>query len=200
MELTAGQAFEGGFYAGKIRIDGKIYAIIVAPKSTELNDEWDDLHKFVSGATSFFNGKANTKAMAEAGSTLAKQVLGLHINGRNDWYIPSRDELELCYRNLKPDTCKNYCYRGDNPSSIPPGYAYTPDTPAQTSAELFTEDASEAFDLDWYWTSTQHADYPDYAWLQYFDGGDQLGSHKSNSYQVRPVRRVLLADTEVQHA
>lgn len=189
-----GQAFEGGFYAGKIRINDKIYALIVAPKSTELDDEWNDSHKFVNGATSFYDGKANTLAMAEAGSTLAKQVLGLNIHGHTDWYIPSRDELELCYRNLKPGTSKNDCCKGDNPSSVPPGYAYNPDTPTQTSAELFTEDASEAFDLDWYLTSTQDAAYPDYAWMQYFSSGNQDGSHKSSSCRVRAVRRVLIIE------
>lgn len=45
---------------------------------------------------------------------------------------------------------------------------------------------------DWYWTSTQVADHPDYAWVQYFDDGVQSTSHKSYECRARAVRRELI--------
>jgi hypothetical protein len=88
--------------------------------------------------------------MAEAGSPLAQWARGLDINGNTDWCIPARDVLELGYRHLKPTTYENSCsFRdGDNPSSIPAGYPYTEQLPAQTAAEAFREGGAEAFEPD----------------------------------------------------
>ncbi|MFZ6755789.1 DUF1566 domain-containing protein [Undibacterium sp. Ji50W] len=192
---VSGTPFGGGFYAGRIRINDDIFAIIVAPKATEIEMPWNESSRSIP-ATSFFDGAANTKAMAmaQAGSDLAQHIQGLDINGFSDWYLPSRDELELCYRNLKPSAHQNYCYRGDNPSSVPPGYAYARDLPAQTNDAAFQDGGEEAFELAWYWTSTQGAGNPDYAWVQLFDDGGQFTSYKSNTYRARAVRRLLVIE------
>lgn len=119
---TPGEAFEGGFYAGRFMLDGAEYALIVSPKfEGELEEAvWGERRKDIPGATSCNDGLANTRAMAEAGSAIARWMLAMDINGFTDWYLPSRDELELCYRNLKPTTQTNYTsFRdGDNPSSL----------------------------------------------------------------------------------
>jgi len=188
-----GTAFAGGFYAGRILIAGELFAVVVAPKA-EGEREDVALNKktgHVAGALSFFDGHANTAALAEAGSELATWVRGLQIGGFNDWYIPSRDELEICYRALKPTAEENYCWRGDNPSSVPPGYAYSLEVPGQTSAEPFKDGGAEAFaDNDWYWTSTQYAGNEAYAWCQNFNNGNQNNNHKDNEYRARAVRRL----------
>lgn len=189
-----GTPYAGGFYAGRINIEGEQYAIIVAPKAAgEVEAAW---HKDATAANSisFFDGLANTKAMAEAGSELAQRMLSMSIYGLSDWYLPSRDELEICYRNLKPTNDSNYCYRGDNPSSVPPGYAYSRDLPAQTVDAAFQAGGAEAFEPEWYWTSTQYAGNPDYAWVQVFNGGSQDDGHHSSEYRARAVRRVLIIE------
>ena len=97
----------------------------------------------------------------------------LVINGYNDWYIPSRDELELIFRNLKPINVSNTVIanlnntniphmlgsygdvdttrsNGVNKNSWPVGAAYTTDVPAQTLNPLFQEGGSEALSTDPY--------------------------------------------------
>lgn len=186
-----GAPFEGGFYAGRFMLDGAEYALIVSPKAEgELEEAaWAELRKDLPGTTSCNNGLDNTTAMATAGSDLARWMLALDINGFADWYLPSRDELELCYRNLKPSSRTNYCgFRdGENPSSLPAGYPYTANSPAQTTAAPFAAKGEQAFSGDWYWSSTQYG--PSSAWIQGFGGGGQGGDHKGSEYRARAVRR-----------
>jgi hypothetical protein len=188
-----GEAFEGGFFAGRIRIGSNEFALIVSPKAAgETDMAWGPRGEDIEAARSCFDGIANTQAMAEAGSELAKWALGLDIGGHTDWYIPSRDELEICYRNLKPTGQENYCsFRdGDNASSIPPGFPYTEQSPEQTTASAFQDGNTEAFDDCWHWASTQYS--PTYAWTQDFTDGGQYDGHKDGELRARAVRRVLI--------
>lgn len=188
-----GSAFAGGFYAGRIRLDDGVYALIVAPKAEgETSSKWHTKSSVVDGARSFYDGLANTDSMVTAGSKLAQWARGLRIGGFNDWYLPSRDELELCYRAFKPGTYRNYCWRGDNPSSVPVGYAYAPDAPAQTSEEAFRAGGVNAFEEEWYWTSTQFAGASESAWSQDFTYGDQSFNPRGLNLRARAVRRVKL--------
>ena len=149
-----GAPLGGGFYGGQIRIGDGIFAVVWAPKVVgEIKGAWLPSYTSVLGATSCFDSMANTVAMAEAGSPIAKQALGLDINGHTDWCIPARDVLELGYRNLKPTAEENSCsFRaGDNASSLPAGYPYTEVSPAQTSAEAFRKGSGDdAFYPGWY--------------------------------------------------
>lgn len=113
--------------------------------------------------------------MVEAGSDLAKWARDLRICGKDGWYLPSQDELEIIYRNLKPTTETNslYARSGINLSAVPPTRPYTDESPAQTTVEAFQEGGSEAFDDTLYWSSTQHAAYSNYAWYQNFSNGGQ---------------------------
>lgn len=195
LNIAFGTLVEGGYYAGRIRTpEGDEYGILVAPKASgqHKGSAWNRSLKRVDGALSFYDGLANTRAMQEAGSKLAAWALGLQVNGFSDWYLPARDELELCYRHLKPGTETNWCYRGDNPSSVPPGYAYMPDAPAQTAIEEFRTGGTEAFDEVWYWTSTHYAGNDAYAWTQSFYYGGQYGIHKVDLNRARAVRRIKL--------
>ncbi|WP_044872003.1 DUF1566 domain-containing protein [Pseudomonas sp. LFM046] len=191
LPTTAGTPFEGGFYVGRLQLDGAEYALIVSPKAQGELDE-ASLGKYgenLTDARSCNDGLANTQAMAGAGSDLARWMLALDINGFTDWYLPSRDELELCYRHLKPTTQDNWAsFRdGDNPSSLPVGYPYTAESPAQTSAEAFRADGEQAFEPTWHWASTQYS--PSHAWIQDFDDGTQTSDHKGDGYRARAVRR-----------
>ncbi len=186
-----GTPFAGGYYAGRIRVGDDVFALVVAPKAAGENHAAlnKDLAR-VDGALSFFDGAANTTALAAAGSELAKWAQGLAIGGFTDWYLPSRDELEMLYRAFKPTAEENYCGSGDNPSSVPVGYAYSLDAPAQTGVEVFRDSSSESFAEDWYWSSTQYAGVESYAWFQHFNYGYQNTSHKGFELRARAVRRL----------
>lgn len=190
----------GGFYAGLFTMDSQLpikQALIVSPKAQGQFSgvEWGGYGQLID-ATSCFDGHANTHAMAATGNKTAASILSLSITGEDEglWYIPSRDELEICYRNLKPTTQENYCsWRdGDNGSSVPVSYPYTAQSPAQTPAELFQHGAAEAFDDAWYWSSTQHS--ANFACLQLFSDGYQDGNHKGSGYRVRAVRRLSVIE------
>ena len=195
MNIPIGVPIEGGFFAGTIQLDdGTRYGLVVAPKADGQHADtlWIDEYKDAPGAQSYNDGLANTIAMADAGSALAQWARSLRIAGHDDWYIPSQDELELCYRNLKTTAEKNYCYArsGINLSAVPPTRPYTTTLPAQTTAKPFTENGNEAFDAAGYWSSTQHAAYSDFAWYQTFDFGCQDCSYTSTRLRARAVRRI----------
>ncbi len=193
---SIGAPMTGGFYVGRIRVDGQFFALIVAPKDEgeHKDSAWISRGKDVPGAKSYFDGHANTLAMAAAGSKLAKWAQDLRIGGAEDWYLPAQDELEILYRHLKPTTEKNWCYArsGINLTAGEPTRPYTPDFPVQTPDELFQSGGAEAFDPVWYWSSTQHAGNADSAWAQHFDYGCQSVNHKGNAFRARAVRRVAI--------
>jgi hypothetical protein len=192
---VAGTPFGGGFYTDRIRIGSEVYAIVSAPRGEgEIRAamRWNKDLEPVPGARSFFDGLANTNAMAAAGSELAIWARELRIAGLDDWYIPSRDEENLRYRQFKPSADQNFCLSGDNPSAAPPLYAYSPNDPAQTPIEIFKAGNAEAFELDLYWTSTEYAGDEGYAWYQSFYDGYQDDYPKGNELLARAVRRVLI--------
>lgn len=182
----------GGYFSGAIRINDSLFGVITAPKEGgQFSGIWLPRYESVPGAYSWFDSRANTVAMAHAGSPIAQQALAATINGHSDWAIPARDVLEVMYRAHKPTTDHNYVYRsGDNPSSVPPGYPYASDFPAQCPDPLFQDGGPEAFDPTWYWSSTQSS--PSNAWGQNFDGGGQGNYSKSSEGVVRLVRLIQL--------
>ena len=190
--INAFIAAEGGYFAGRVRIGDSVFGVITSPKDGgEMTGPWHTAATDIEGARSYFDSRANTVAMAEAGSEIARQALATTINGHSDWVIPARDVLELLYRAHKPTTEANYTWRsGDNPSSLPAGYPYTDTSPAQSSSEAFQASGQEAFTDSWYWSSTQRS--ARYAWYQYFGVGDQYGYLKSFEARVRLVRLIQL--------
>ena len=191
-----GEAYGGGFVSG-ITVDletGKRYLNVTAGAEHELCGTWGRRGALIEGADSFIDGRANTEAMAAAGSELAQKVLGLNIGGFSDWAIPARDQQELQYRNLKPTTDANYCWGrdGDNPNSLPVGKLYTEESPGQTTVEAFKVGGPEAFQPRWYYSSTQRSANTAF-YMDFGDGGqDSLG--KDDVLHVRPVRSELLID------
>ncbi|MBX8534582.1 DUF1566 domain-containing protein [Pseudomonas cichorii] len=191
-ELQFGQPYGGGIFIGITQEDGKFYRNIQAPKAYELKGAIGCYRESVEGASSCTNSRGNTEAFAAAGSELARAVLGLVIGEHSDWAVPARDVLELQYRHGKPTAKSNYCsWRdGDNPSSVPPGLPYTESSPAQTIVSSFQEGGEEAFEPEWYATSTQSSAYCIYV-MDFSDGTQHYG-HKYYERRVRPVRRELI--------
>lgn len=190
-----GQPFGGGFFSGITRDPhtGKRYLNVTAGAAHELEGEWGEYGVKIEGADSFTNSRANTEAMAAAGSELAQKVLALDIGGFTDWAIPARDVQELQYRHFKPTTQENWAGRrdGDNPNSEPVGLLYTEESPGQTSLTAFQAGGAEAFRDTWYWSSSLRS--ADTAFNMDFGGGiqDSIGG-KLNELRVRPVRSQLI--------
>ena len=51
--------------------------------------------------------QTNSTNMNNASHPAAQFCEGLTIGGFSDWYMPARNELEICYYNLKPTTQNN---------------------------------------------------------------------------------------------
>ena len=99
--------------------------------------------------------------MNNASHPAAQYCRSMNAGGYTDWYLPSRNELALCYRYLKLTTDNNatgltsggnlLANHGTNPNSDPAGAAYTTTNPAQTTVTTFQSGGVEAFDTDTYY-------------------------------------------------
>jgi hypothetical protein len=180
--VKVGEAYGGGFFAGYIShtADGNpTHALIVAPRADgatgtgytlTTNPKWADetvdvpAHATLIGASSNFDGKANTDLMMSliadstysAGAFPAAQFCAdLSIGGHTDWYLPARYELDIAYFNLKPGTQVNNTDWGSNIYSVPKrDNNYSPTFPRQSILTPFNTSA-EAFVADVHWSSTE---------------------------------------------
>ena len=92
-----------------------------APVETEFTAQWSANNQNISGtATGVGTGKRNTQTIIERlrqlGETnrAAQLCAGLDFGGYKDWFLPSKDELNLMYTNLKQKglggfSDKTYC-------------------------------------------------------------------------------------------
>lgn len=196
-----GASFQGGFFAGTISQTANgvaTHALIVAPSASGYNGQvlmkWKTSNTSTPGATSTFDGAANSANMNDANHPAAQYCEGLSIGGYSDWYLPALYELEIAYYNLKPDTTSNNTSSGINAYSVPArGSNYTAGTPAQTSVASFQTGGAESFVALTYchWSSTQYDST--YGWGQVFDSGYTNGFAK-NIFQgyVRAFRKLAL--------
>lgn len=191
---TIGQSFGGGYYAGAISTAGNGVAdfyLVVAPKSSGQNNskQWKTSNTSTSGTSSVIDGPTNSSNMNNASHPAAQFCEGLTIGSYSDWYMPAKNELEVCYYNLKPTTTSNNTSSGTNTNAVPSrGSNYTASVPAQTSATDFKTGNSEAFDAANYWSSTEASSTV--VWGQDFFTGAQYYNDKTDNRYVRAVRRV----------
>ena len=188
---------KAGFFAGQISTAGTgvaDYNLVIAPKSSGENSskQWKTSNTSTAGTSSVIDGPTNSANMNDASHPAAQFCEGLTIGTFSDWYMPAKNELEVCYFNLKPTTTSNNTGSGTNTNAVPSrGSNYTAGTPAQTAATDFQTGNTEAFAVSSYWSSTEGS--ASNAWRQYFDNGDQDSDQtKTNSYYVRAVRRVAV--------
>jgi hypothetical protein len=201
LPVPIGDPFGGGFFAGQISTAGNgvaDYNLVIAPKSSgeNLNIQWKTSNTTTAGTSSVIDGPTNSSNMNNASHPAAQFCEGLSIGSFSDWYMPAKNELEVCYFNLKPTTTANNSGSGTNINAVPSrGSNYTgglPATnPAQTAATDFQTGNTEAFAVgNDYWTSTEfNASLGNY---QSLNDGYQGVTGKSNNAYVRAVRRVAV--------
>ena len=228
-----GAPVAGGLYAGLIdTIKGDIiaadayqtgerYALIVSPQSLEAGP---GLRWFTSregdanGADTRWNGLEATNsilALEDPEFEAHGHIASVRSSdpapatpGGSDWYMPAMDELELLYRNFKPNNADNFTdnnsatfpgtqVQGTNPSSDPNGIAYEngPRIPDVTYLEAFKQSAAESLSQSRYWSTTWAS--TDRAWHHVFTDSGSEGLQNSfgkdnTRATVRPVRRVVL--------
>ena len=192
-----GQAFGGGFYAGQISTTGNgvaNYYLVIAPKSTESSLQWKTSQTYTAGTDSTIDGPSNSANMNNATHPAAQYCEALTIGGYTNWYLPAKNELEVCYYNLKPTTTSNNTSSGQNSNAVPSrGSNYSSGTPAQTSAAAFQSGGAQAFDSSYYWCSTQSAFSNAVAWGQVFSTGYQSYKvRKTYTLVTRATRRVAV--------
>jgi len=198
--LAIGAAFGGGFFAGQIGVSGvATHNLVVGPLSTaQTTLAWKNAQIATAGADSDIDGPQNTADMvADGNSTVypcAHFCNDLSTGGFSDWYMPAKNELEICYFNLKPTTDTNNTSSGINPNAVPARASnYTSGTPAQTTATDFQTNNAQEFAPLLYWSSTEFSAAR--AWRGYFRTGTQYGGtygNKTGSYRVRAIRRVAV--------
>jgi len=196
---AVGSAYGGGFFAGQISTAGNgiaDYNLVVGPVATAQSSfVWKNVTTATAGADSDVNGTQNTADMvADGNSTVypcAHFCNDLSTGGQTDWYMPSKNELEICYFNLKPLTTSNDTSSGINPNAVPARASnYTSGNPAQTSATNFRNTGAEDFATNAYWSSTEFSATD--SRIQNFYYGVQSYTSKGDSNRVRAIRRVAV--------
>lgn len=190
-----GDAFGGGYFAGQISTAGNSIAdfnLVVGPLSTaQASKQWKTSRTSTTGTSSVIDGPTNSANMNNSSHPAAEFCEGLTIGGFSDWYMSAKNELEVCYYNLKPTTTNNNTGFGINANAVPARASnYTSGTPAQTSATVFQTGNAEAFTAALYWSSTELGATG--AWLQNFSNGYQGVDYKNISIRVRAIRRVAV--------
>lgn len=100
--VSVGENYKGGivFYVDMLGQHG----FIAAPTDQSAGAQWGCYMVDIMGTDTLIGkGKANTEAIIAACTTpgtAAKICYDLVLNGYDDWFLPSKGELELAYKNL----------------------------------------------------------------------------------------------------
>ena len=200
--IVPGTPYGGGFYVGRMLVGAQKYALIVAPKASgQTTLQWKAANTTTANATSVWDGFSNTAAMVadSVNHAAAQWCAALSIGGFADWFLPATEQLELCYRNLKPRTNSNdtATASGFNGNSDPQGTTYTASDPAQTPSDAFryvtatNTHGPEEFDVTAaYWTSTDASAAASYT--KEFLAGARSSATKVSSLLVRACRMIKI--------
>ena len=144
--------------------------LYIYPEDNSTGLQWGgDGTTIGENAQSPTNGSANTIAIVNAlggGSDYAAGLCSnLSFGGYDDWYLPSKDQLNAMY---------NASINNGN-TIVLSDYSGSP--------------AWSGFAIVYYWSSTEDSDYPTgYAWRQHLSLGYQFNGCKYGDFRVRCVR------------
>ncbi len=165
LDSLYGKTFEGGliFYLDTSTGEG----FVAAPADQSTGAEWGCFGTDIPGADGIVigTGSQNTTDIVNGCPTsgIAARICDeLILNGKTDWFLPSKDELDLMWENLA-DSDGN----GTNNGTSDPGNL-------------------GGFAAHFYWSSTEGDSFN--AWYQYFFNGFQYIAHKVNNNRVRAAR------------
>jgi hypothetical protein len=197
---VVGSAYGGGYFAGQISTAGNgiaDYNLVVGPKSSA--DGAGKEYKIVptgGDPTSVIDGPTNSATMNSVTYPAAQFCEAVNVGGYTDWYMGAKNELEVCYFNLKPSTNGNTgsANSGINANSIPPrtvSYAAA-GQPSQTSATAFQVSNAQAYATsgEYFWCSTQSTNSLNFC--QQFGNGYQATTTKETTRPTRAIRRVAV--------
>ena len=193
-----GDPLQGGFYFGQIKVGTKTYALILSPRATGNIDgpvmQADTAYTF-TGNKIDNDGKqiqANMVAYGINKFPAQKAVMALTIGGYSDWYIPSKYEMEILYRALKPTTANNNTVAGANPYAVPTATVkYTTTNPARTALTAFRSPSGANYmTADFYYSATQGPSGNAYCHAKRFTNGADAEDKMEFDYPVRAIRRV----------
>jgi len=161
--IGLGSTYQGGiiFY-----LDGNGGGLIAAPTDQSSYAEWGCYGTLIGTGTAIGTGTQNTidiEAGCTTAGTAADICANLTLGGYSDWFLPSKDELNLMWTNLADSDGDGVNNGVTDPNNIG-GFA--------------TND---------YWSSTEYDNF--IAWFQYFNDGFQGNDVKGgNGSDVRAVR------------
>jgi hypothetical protein len=176
---AVGQPLGGGFYAGRLFFDSAEHAIIDAGREFETLAQWWDqpgARVTVRGAKSFHDGQANTQAMAEAGSAIARKIMAMTIRGVRGWHLPSIEQLQAMRATLLQLPNWGRYQWTDGPGG-----------PAQ------------AFTCSEYWSSTQNASGSSWC-LHMLPWCTPNTNWATKLKGIRPVRTLLISQEAFVHS
>jgi|TARA_B110000116_G_C16498192_1_gene430045 hypothetical protein len=168
-KLAIGDTYQGGiiFY-----LDANGGGLIAAPSDQSTGAEWACFGTDITGAdgTAIGTGNQNMIDIVNAncspntsGNLIAANICAnLTLGGYSDWFLPSKDELNLIWLNLvDPD--------GDTFNS---GFGDTNNL--------------GGFVSNLYWSSTEYDSTS--AWIHFLGNGDQVNINKNSTNYVRAIR------------
>ena len=107
LTIMTSESFVGDFYQGGIVVwvdETGEHGLIAAPEDQNIGIQWYNGSYISTGATgtSIGTGQSNTTKIVQmqgSGSYAAKLCDDLILNGYDDWFLPSKDELNILYQN-----------------------------------------------------------------------------------------------------
>jgi len=152
-----------------------------APANTEFTAEWGKEGKknIVLTSISIGTGKQNTKLIIDklkpviGSNCAALKCTKLKINKYEDWFLPSREELNWMYKNLKLSRLGNFKTVKDERNN----------THLYWSSSQITDD-SDAYDKAWLIDFTDGS----YSYSKNKKDKEYKRNNKENTYSVRAIR------------